>query len=136
MSDQWRAHGDTEVRQSFARLTPFQENSAGALWSAFPFGDAAASERLSIVMTFRLSGRAQALDAGEGLALWLREGPFVSGKAFGASDRFVGAAALFDTRVNQVRLVASDSLPDDPLDREPILEAAACDVSLRKDASR
>ena len=136
VSDQWRAHGDTEVRQSFARLTPFQENSAGALWSAFPFGDAAASERLSIVMTFRLSGRAQALDAGEGLALWLREGPFVSGKAFGASDRFVGAAALFDTRVNQVRLVASDSLPDDPSDREPILEAAACDVSLRKDASR
>ena len=25
VSDQWRAHGDTEVRLSFARLTPFQE---------------------------------------------------------------------------------------------------------------
>ena len=82
-----RRHGGAAV---VARLTPFQENSAGALWSAFPFGDAAASERLSIVMTFRLSGRAQALDAGEGLALWLREGPFVSGKAFGASDVLLG----------------------------------------------
>lgn len=136
VSDQWTSHGDAEVRQSFARLTPFQENSAGALWSAFPFGDAAESERLSVVLTFRLSGRAPALDRGEGLALWLREGPFAPGKAFGVSDNFVGVAALFDTRVDQARLVASDALPDDPPDREPTLEAAACDVSLRQDATR
>ena len=48
VSDEWTAYGDTEVLQSFARLTPEKGKSVGALWSNFPVGDAAASDRLSV----------------------------------------------------------------------------------------
>jgi hypothetical protein len=80
VSDEWTAYGDTEVLHSFARLTPEKGKSVGALWSNFPVGDAAASDRLSVVLKFRISGRAPAEQRGEGVALctvfaatwWLR----------------------------------------------------------------
>ncbi|KAH8063129.1 hypothetical protein JL722_2291 [Aureococcus anophagefferens] len=56
VSDEWTAYGDTEVLQSFARLTPEKGKSVGALWSNFPVGDAAASDRLSVVLRIGVSG--------------------------------------------------------------------------------
>ncbi|KAH8065507.1 hypothetical protein JL720_12737 [Aureococcus anophagefferens] len=137
VSDEWTAYGDTEVLQSFARLTPEKGKSVGALWSNFPVGDAAASDRLSVVLKFRISGRAPAEQRGEGVALWLAANGFTRGPSFGSTEVFHGVGILFDTRLRKVRVVASDRFPGDDPRREPNLVAADCEAgSLRYDANR
>lgn len=137
VSDEWTAYGDTEVLQSFARLTPEKGKSVGALWSNFPVGDAAASDRLSVVLKFRISGRAPAEQRGEGVALWLAANGFTRGPSFGSTEIFHGVGILFDTRLRKVRVVASDRFPGDDPRREPNLVAADCEAgSLRYDANR
>jgi len=138
VSDEVTAFGVTEVFQSFARLTPEKPRSVGALWSNFPLGEGVLDgARVSVVLAFRVSGRAAAEERGEGLALWLSAAPFKRGPSFGASEKFSGVGVLFDTRLNKVRAVASDRLPEDADDYEETHVAADCDAAaLRYDATR
>ena len=89
-----------------------------------------------VVLTFRLSGRAPEDTRGEGLALWLAADGFRRGAAFGAAEKFVGAGVLFDTRVDEVRLVVSDALATDPAEREAAISTSRCGARVRYDASR
>ena len=104
----------------------------GALWSNFPLGEGVLDgERVSVVLAFRVSGRAAAEARGEGLALWLSASPFRRGPSFGSTEKFSGVGVLFDPRLNKVRAVASDRLPDDPADFEESHVAAECDAASR-----
>jgi len=138
VSDEFTSYGDTEVLQTFARLTPEKSGGVGALWSNMPLGEGVLEAgRVSVVLTFRVSGRAPAEERGEGLALWLSAAPFKRGASFGASERFRGVGVLFDTRSGKVRVVASDRVAGDDDDRVPEHVAADCDAaSLRYDANR
>ncbi|KAJ1451784.1 concanavalin A-like lectin/glucanase domain-containing protein [Pelagophyceae sp. CCMP2097] len=126
VSDDWAAFGDTEVFQSFARLTPTRANSFGALWSHSTLG----SDAVSVVFKFRLSGKGDVGDRGEGLALWLATEPegFTPGDSFGSTENFTGVALLFDTRSVVAKVVARTKAGD--------VLVAECSADVRRDARR
>ena len=136
VSRQWRAHGDATVQTNFARIAPDRQSQLGALWSRH----STASQVLSVILTFRISGKSKQF-YGDGLAFWLvTQGYHTQGDLHGFTDKFTGIGIIFDTFKNTDSGLVHRDVTVLVNDGEKTLEMMdkdgyGCDINVRYDTS-
>lgn len=93
----WKYEGLTLVKlDEYVRLTSGNPHQAGSLWTQYPID----AELFEMELTFHITGPEL---MGDGMAIWLTNGPSPIGDVFGARNYFTGLGVFIDTFRNGPR---------------------------------